>query len=467
MLDTNTRIHFIGIGGIGMSALAQAILAKGYIVSGSDITRNNLTALIESKGGRIFKGHRKENIEGSQAVIYSSSISKENPEMVEARKKGLLILHRGQLLAELMKEKEGVAVTGAHGKTTTTAMVASILIEAGYDPLCLIGGESPALKSNAYAGKGKFLVAEADESDGSFLYLEPTFGIITNIDREHLDYYKGIDDIMKANLRFMERIKPGGAFFGLIDDESIRKLILRYDRRFATFGFWEDADLSISNIRMDGIRSEFDCIYKKKHIGRVRLNIPGRHNILNAAVSMLFALHIGIDFEPASKTLFEFKSTRRRFEIYPDTGDITVMEDYAHHPTEITATLESCRLLKPKRLVTVFQPHRYSRTKELAKEFGECFRQSDELILTNIYAASEKRIEGVTVKNIYEEVIRTGFKNVHIMPKDNIAAYLSNTSKDGDFIAVLGAGDIGGVAKDIAGRLQDEAAGTQTLKKSD
>lgn len=454
MLNINTKVHFIGIGGIGMSALAQVLLSKGYIVTGSDIKPNNLTRIIEFKGGKIFKGHRKENADNAQIVVYSSSISKDNPELLWARKKNLRILHRAELLAELMKEKDGIAVTGAHGKTTTASMISDILIKAGYDPICILGGESSSINGNAYVGKGRFLVAEADESDGSHLYLEPKFGIITNIDREHLDYYRDTESLIKTNERFLEKIRPDGVFFGLIDDNFIRKILLHYDRRFVTFGLSNEAELYATDLKMEGLETEFKCVYKQNKIGSVRLRVPGRHNVNNALASILFALHLGIDFEVIKRALFEFRLSKRRFEIYPDTGGITLVEDYAHHPTEIDATLEACRLLKPKRVIAVFQPHRYTRTKELSKEFGSCFRMSDELILTNIYAASEAPIEGVSVKNIYDEVIRNGFRDVHIMPKENITGYLYNTFEDGDLVAVLGAGDIGEVARDLSAKLR-------------
>jgi len=456
MLDSNAKIHFIGIGGIGMSGLAQVLLSKGYIVTGSDIKPNNLTELIESKGARVYKGHKDSNIDDSQIVVYSSSISKDNPELREARRRNLRILHRAELLAELMKEKIGIAVTGAHGKTTTASMISDILIRAGHDPICILGGESASLKGNACIGKGKFLVAEADESDGSHLHLEPMFAVITNIDREHLDYYKNTEDILKTSLLFLEKIQQGGTFFGSIDNDFIRKILLNYDRKFKTFGLSGEADLYATNIRLNGLNSAFDCIYRGERIGTINIKVPGIHNILNALAAILFTLHIGIDFEVIRDALYKFRSAKRRFEIYPDTNGVTLIEDYAHHPTEISATLEACRLLKPRRLVTVFQPHRYTRTKELQDEFGSCFGLSDKLILTNIYAASEPPIEGVSIKNIFDKVMERGLKDAHIMPKENIADYLFDNSRDGDLIAVLGAGDIGEVARDLGERLKDE-----------
>jgi UDP-N-acetylmuramate--alanine ligase len=456
MLKSNASIHFIGIGGIGMSALAQVLLSRGYIVTGSDISLNNLTDIIEAKGGMIYKGHREGNIGHAQIVVYSSSISENNPELRAARKRRLNIMHRSELLAELMDEKDGIAVTGSHGKTTTAAMIADILIKGGCDPICILGGESLTLNSNAHAGRGRFLVAEADESDGTHLKLTPKYAILTNIDKEHLDYYRDRDHLVKTNLSFLEKIRPGGSFFGLIDDYFIRKILLHYDRRFSTFGLSSEADLHAANVKMEGLTSSFDCIYNDKNIGNVRLNIPGRHNILNALGSIIFALHIGMSFKVISGSLLEFRSTKRRFQIYPDTDGVTLIEDYAHHPTEISAVLEACRLLKPRRVVTVFQPHRYTRTEQLSEEFGLSFRFSDELILTNIYAASEKPIEGVSVKNIYDKVVESGLQNIHIMPKENIADYLYNTAQKGDLIAVLGAGDIGGVAKDLSVKFHDD-----------
>ncbi|MFH1753128.1 MAG: UDP-N-acetylmuramate--L-alanine ligase [Candidatus Omnitrophota bacterium] len=456
MLKSNTKVHFIGIGGIGMSALAQVLLYRGYIITGSDVALNNLTELIEAKGGLIYKGHREANIGDAQVVVYSSSISKDNPELLAARRKRLNVLHRSELLAELMEEGDGVAVTGAHGKTTTTAMIAEILIKAGCDPTCILGGESYNLGSNAYSGKGKFIVAEADESDGTHLKLAPKYALVTNIDREHLDYYKDQEHIVKTNLTFIDRIKPDGNFFALIDDPLLRKILLHYNRRFSTFGLSPEADLCAVNIESEGICSRFDCIYKNKNIGKITLNVPGRHNILNALGAALFSLYVGIGFEVITKALSEFKSTKRRFQIYPDTGRVTLIEDYAHHPTEISAVLEACRLLNPRRVVAVFQPHRYTRTESLSSEFGSSFRHADELILTNIYAASEKPIQGVSVKSIYDKVVTTGSDNTHIMPKENIAAYLYDNYQDGDLIAILGAGDIGGVAQELSAKLRED-----------
>jgi len=456
MLNRNTRIHFVGIGGIGMSALAQVLLSRGYIVSGSDIKLNNLTRLVEYKGGRIYEGHDRRNVGDAQAVVYSSAVSNDNPELLEAKRRRLNILHRGQLLGELMKDKISVAVAGAHGKTTTASMLSDILIKARLDPVCILGGESVNLRGNTYTGKGRYMVAEADESDGSHLYLNPNFAVLTNIDREHIDYYKSMEELVDINASFLKRIHPEGVFFGLIDNKFIRNILLHYERKFATFGLSEEADLHAANIRMEGRRSYFDCIYHKENLGTLTLNMSGMHNVLNALAASVVALYIGVDFDVIKEALFAFKSSKRRFEVYPDTNGVTLLEDYAHHPTEISAVLEACRLLKPRRLITVFQPHRYTRTKGLSNEFGPCFGLSDELILTNIYAASEPPIEGVTVKNIFDKVLENNFENVHIMPKENIAGYLYNSSQDGDLIAVLGAGDISEVAKDLAQRFKDE-----------
>lgn len=461
MLKSNAKIHFIGIGGIGMSALAQILLARGYIVTGSDIAVNNLTGVIEAKGGRIFLGHRESNIADAQIVVYSTCIDDSNPELSLARKQNLTVMHRSELLAELMDEKEGIAVTGSHGKTTTATMVSDILIKAGYDPVCILGGESSTINGNAYAGRGKYLVAEADESDGTHVALSPKYAILTNIDKEHTDYYTGEDHIIQTNLLFAERIKRGGTFFGLIDDYFIRKVLFHYDGKFSTFGMSDKADLYAENISLKGLESQFDCVYKNERVGTIRMKMPGKHNILNALGAILFSLSIGIEFNVIAKALFEFKPSKRRFQIYPNTGRITLIEDYAHHPTEISATLEACRLLRPGRLVAVFQPHRFSRTRDLSKEFGSAFNMSDEVILTNIYAACEKPIEGVSVKNIYDEIIKTGFKNVHIMPKENITEYLYNSIDEGDMIAVLGAGDIGSVAKELGDKMKDDEARVQ------
>ena len=450
MLTTNTKIHFIGIGGIGMSSLAQLLLDTGYIVSGSDETLNSLTSKIESKGGRVFLGHKASNLGDAQVVVYSSAIDQKNTELIMAKKRNIPIFHRAQLLFELMKEKESIAVSGTHGKTTTSCMLSSILIEAGMDPTLILGGELNLIGGNTYAGKGEFVVVEADESDSSFLFLEPKYTVITNIDQDHLDYHKSLEGLIKANLDFAKKTKLDGELFCLFDDYNIRRIILDYEGRFTTFGMSKEADLHATNLKFDNFKTKFNCIYKKRDLGRVTLNIPGEYNVLNSLAAILVSLRLGVDFNYAKSALSNYTGAKRRFDVKLKRDDIMIIEDYAHHPTEIEAVLKASKSYKGKRLVVVFQPHRYSRTKFLLESFGTCFGLADELILTNIYHAWEEPIKELSVRDIYQRVLVSGQRNAHIMPKNNITDYLYNTAQPNDMILVLGAGDIGDVASNLA-----------------
>ena len=451
MLNTNTKIHFIGIGGIGMSSLAQLLLESGYIVSGSDESPNHLTRKIESRGGKVFASHRASNLGDAQVVVYSTAINKNNPEMAAALKRNIPTLHRAELLSQIMQEKDSVAVTGTHGKTTTASLISSILVESGLDPTLILGGELNLIGGNTHAGKGNIIVAEADESDGSFLFMSPRYSVITNIDADHLDHHKDLEGLIKANLDFAKKTKPNGELFCLFDDLNVRRILLNYSGRFTTFGMYKEADLSCRNVKINGFSSEFDCIYKNANLGRIKLNLPGTYNILNSLAAILVSLHLGVDFDCIKKALFAYSGVKRRFEVKSDTDGVTIVEDYAHHPTEISRVLEAARASGKRRVVVVFQPHRYSRTKDLLDDFGKCFSSADELILTNIYSAWENPIKGLSVTDIYKKVLSSGNRNVRIIPKDNIAGYLYNTAREGDLILILGAGDVG----EVAGSLKD------------
>ena len=432
-----------------MSGLAQLLLESGYIVSGSDKNPNHLTRKIESKGGRVFCGHRAANMSDAQLVVYSSAIDRNNPELAAAGKKNIPVIHRAQLLSEFMNNKDGIAITGTHGKTTTSCLLSSILLKADLDPTLILGGELNAIAGNVHAGKGDLVVAEADESDASFLFLEPKYTVITNIDQDHLDYHGSLEGLVKANLDFAKKTKAGGSLFCLFDDLNVRRVLLSYEGRFETFGLYKEADLYADNIRLNGYRAEFDCMYKKSKMGSVTINLPGVYNVINSLAAILVSLSLGVDFDNVKSALSNYSGAKRRFEMKLDHNGITVIEDYAHHPTEIMEVLKAARAHREKRLVVVFQPHRYTRTKHLLEGFGGSFGLADELILTNIYSAGEKPIEDLSVGDLYRRVLASGQRNTHIMPKNNISDYLYNTARSGDLILILGAGDIGRVAGEL------------------
>ena len=456
MLSSSTKIHFIGIGGIGMSGLALLLLESGYIVSGSDEVPSHITERINAKGGRVFSGHKASNLGDAQLVIYSSAISDDNPELLTARKKEIPVLHRAELLAELMKDKTGIAITGTHGKTTTSCLLASVLIQAGLDPTLVLGGELKGIDGNTRRGKGELLLAEADESDGSFLFLEPKYSVITNIDTDHLDHYGSLEGLIKAGSDFAKKTKTGGELFCLFDDLNIRRILLGYEGRFTTFGLYKEADLHAERIEFKKFQSEFDCIYKKENLGRVKLNLPGSYNITNSLAAILVSLHLGIEFDTIKQALSSYSGVKRRFETKVNQDGIMVVEDYAHHPTEIKEVLKACTAYGEKRLVVVFQPHRYTRTKHVLDDFADCFKGAHELILTNIYSAWEEPIRDLSIGDIYQKVVKTGQRNVHIMPKKNIADYLYNNARPNDLILILGAGDICEVSDKLASLLKEE-----------
>lgn len=454
LLRKNKRIHFVGIGGIGMSGIAHILLEMGYRVSGSDLEQNSLTRKLQKMGGIIFTGHDSSNIlKDTGLVVYSSSVSFINPEMHEARKRRIPIVHRAKLLAELFNNKIGIAVTGTHGKTTTTSLAAVMLENCGLNPTAIIGGEIEEFCGNAKLGKGKHIVAEADESDSSFLNLKPSVAVITNIEPEHLDHFKTMDDAKRAYRKFADNIKPGGILIYNHDDHSVRDALKGYKREKESFGSSRHADISPDNIKMDRFYTSFDCIYKGKDLGRVGINIPGQHNVMNALAAILVGLKSGLKFDDVREAIKDFKGVKRRFHLRSDHEGVMLIDDYGHHPTEIRVVLEACRNWKPRRLIAIFQPHRYTRTKALADDFGKCFKEADKLILTDIYAASEKPIRGVSVRSIYDRAKKSGNKDISIVKKEMIADSIMKIKKRGDMIVVFGAGDIKKVADELSEKL--------------
>lgn len=444
MYQKNYHIHFVGIGGIGMSGIAELLINLGYTVSGSDLKLSDITRRLEQKGGTIFQGHNKEQVTGADVVVTSSAIAPENPEVVRARELSIPIIPRAEMLAELMRIKYAIAVSGAHGKTSTTAMVSHILNDAGLDPTVIIGGLLKGLDTNALHGKGEFIVAEADESDGSFLKYTPAIAIVTNIDLEHLDYYDGIEDIKDKFTRFINSIPFYGLAILCLDNEHIQAILPEIKSRYTTFGLTAQSDLQAREVKFTAGKSRFNVYQFEKKLGTINLNIAGKHNISNALAAIAAGLELNIDFKIIKKALEEIKGVKRRLEIKGEKKGILVMDDYGHHPTEIMATLKAVReSYKDRRLIVVFQPHRYTRTQGLFKEFTRAFYQSDILIVVPIYAASEQEIEGVNSEVLCEGIIAHGHKDVSFAPDFNQAlSMITHKMNDNDLVLTLGAGNI-------------------------
>ncbi|MGD9080092.1 MAG: UDP-N-acetylmuramate--L-alanine ligase [Desulfobacterales bacterium] len=438
------HIHFVGIGGIGMSGIAELLLNLGYKVSGSDINRSDITDRLETLGGTIFKGHAAENIKEADVVVVSSAIDPDNPEIQAAGQASIPVIPRAEMLAELMRLKYSIAIAGAHGKTSTTSIVASVLAEGGLDPTVVIGGKLKSIGSNAVLGEGDFIVAEADESDGSFLKFSPTIAVVTNIDKEHLDFYADLDAIKTVFLNFLDRIPFYGLAVLCLDNEPIQDLIPRIKKRYTTYGMTSQADFQIRDVEFGRQQSRFDIYHNGKKLGMINLSLPGIHNVYNATASVAVGVELGIGFDQIKMALETVEGVQRRLEIKGETKGVTVIDDYGHHPTEIKVTLETIEEnWQNRRKVVVFQPHRYSRTRALFDEFSRAFYQSDVLVVLPIYAASEKKIEGVTSQNLCEEIKAHGHKEVIYADGFKAAlTHLKQILQPGDVLLTLGAGDV-------------------------
>ncbi len=438
------HIHFVGIGGIGMSGIAELLLNLGYKVSGSDISPSDITRRLENLGGSIFKGHCEEQIQKADVVVVSSAVGAENPEVVAAHRASIPVIPRAEMLAELMRLKYSVAIAGAHGKTSTTSIVAAVLGKGGLDPTVVIGGKLKSIGSNALLGEGDFIVAEADESDGSFLKISPTIAVVTNIDREHLDFYRDLEHIKDVFLSFIDKIPFYGLAVLCLDNEPIQSLIPRIKKRFTTYGMSTQADFKARDVMFKGLRSTFTVDHLDTTLGKITLNLPGIHNVYNALASIAVGLELDIPFNVIKSALQTAEGVQRRLEIKGEKDGITVVDDYGHHPTEIKATLQAARECWPgKRIVVVFQPHRYTRTRALFEDFTRAFYQSDLLVVLPIYAAGEEKIEGVESIALFEEIQHHGHKDV--VYKDGLEAavsYLKETLITNDILLTLGAGDV-------------------------
>ena len=446
------HVHFVGIGGIGMSGIAELLINLGYKVSGSDIKDSQVTKRLAGLGIDVFRGHAPENIEGADVVVYSSAVSVDNPEIMEAGEKCVPVIPRAEMLAELMRLKYGVAVAGAHGKTTTTSMIASILTAGDLDPTIVIGGRLDIWGgSNAKLGQGDILVAESDESDGSFMVLAPTLAVVTNIDLEHVDHYGDMDNIRSAFVNFINKIPFYGTAILCMDNEEIQNIIPRLKKKFITYGMTSQADIRATDIRREKFYSDFKVINHGKSLGRVIVGMPGDHSVLNALAAISVGLEFDIDIGHIRKGLEKLGGLERRFQLKGEKNGITVIDDYGHHPAEITATLETARQCwTENRLVVVFQPHRYSRTRALYDRFVIAFNEADLLIIAPIYPAGEKPIEGVDAGWLYSGIKEHGHRDVHLADsQENAVSLLLSNVKPGDIVITLGAGDVHWVGDEL------------------
>lgn len=449
------QIHFVGIGGSGMSGIAEVLLNLGYTVSGSDLRRSGVTDRLAALGARIFVGHRGENVGSAHVVVTSTAVRADNPEVVEARRTGTPVIPRAEMLAELMRLKYGVAVAGSHGKTTTTSMVALVLDKGGLDPTVVVGGRLGVLGSGARLGKGDFMVAEADESDRSFLKLSPAVAVVTNIDREHLDAYRDLADIQDAFVGFVNKVPFYGAAVVCLDDGPVQDILPRIERRVISYGISTQAHVSARDVKIGPASSSYVAVLGGEALGELTLAVPGAHNVLNSLAALAVGLDLGIPFAAVKDGLEAFTGVDRRFQVRGEAGGVTVIDDYGHHPTEVKATLETLRTRAgSQRTVVLFQPHRFTRTQALWDEFCRAFHQADVLLLSDIYAASEEPIDGVTSEALAKAMAEKGHRGV-VYAGDLKAATerLHAEARAGDVVLTLGAGSVWTAGEELLRRL--------------
>jgi UDP-N-acetylmuramate--alanine ligase len=446
------RIHMVGIGGIGMSGIAEVLLTLGYAVSGSDTKLSGITDRLANLGAKIFEGHHADNVAGAHVIVVSSAVRRDNPEVVEAHKLKIPVIPRAEMLAELMRLKYGIAVAGAHGKTTTTSIVAAVLAAAGLDPTFVVGGRVNAAGTTARLGRGDYMVVEADESDRTFLLLAPVVAVVTTIDREHLDHYASLDEIQVTFTQFVNRVPFYGAAILCLDEPNVQAILPNIGRPVITYGTSGQADLVISDIEHTGLESDFRLTYRGEDLGMFHLPTPpGIHNVRNAAAAAAVALYLGIPAELIREGLESFNGVGRRFDLKGVINGITLIDDYGHHPAEIRATLEAARLCRFNRLLVLFQPHRFTRTMHLWDEFCRAFNQADVVVITDIYAASEQPIPGITAEALAAAIRAAGHKNVAYRSsmQDGIE-YLLKEARSGDAILTIGAGNVGRAIGELA-----------------
>jgi UDP-N-acetylmuramate--alanine ligase len=437
------QVHFVGIGGIGMSGIAEVLLNLGYGVTGSDLAASGVTRRLEELGGRVAIGHAAENVTGADVVVISSAVKGDNVEVAEARRRLIPVIPRAEMLAELMRMKYGVAIAGSHGKTSTTSMVAQVLSGSGLDPTIVIGGRLGILGSNAKLGKGDLLIAEADESDGSFLHLSPTIAVVTNIDAEHLDHYGSLDRLKGAFVDFLNKVPFYGTGILCLDDASIRAILPRLERKVVTYGLGGEADLLAQRIEFREFTSSFEVSLRGNPLGHVTLRVPGRHSVSNALAAVAVGLELDLPFEWIASHLAQFRGADRRFQLKGEANGIMVIDDYGHHPAEIQATLEAARRGWNRRLVVVFQPHRYSRARALHEEFARSFENADVLVVTDIYPAGEQPIPGISGESLAEAIRRSGHQDVTLLRElGEVPPYLLAKTLPGDMVITMGAGSV-------------------------
>ncbi|MFC4600412.1 UDP-N-acetylmuramate--L-alanine ligase [Cohnella hongkongensis] len=461
-MRTAEHVHFIGIGGYGMSAIARVMLEMGYRVSGSDVASQELTDKLAAKGAQIYIGHEPENVRGADLVVYSTALSKDNVERQQAEQLNIPVLHRAQMLARLLNARMGIAVAGAHGKTTTSSMIALVMENCGLDPTYIIGGEIVNVGTNAKAGKGRFVVAEADESDGSFLQYESAIGVVTNVEADHLENYDGdFNKLKAAYVSFLRNIKPGGCAVVCADDENVRELLPQVkDRRVVSYGMEsEDAEYRATDVELGDRCVSFTVSRRDRVLGRVDLSVPGRHNVYNALATVIVCLEAGAPFGAIAEAIKEFRGAKRRFQVLGEVKDMLVIDDYAHHPTEIQATIQAAKATG-KRIIAVFQPQRYTRTYFLLDAFSRAFADADEVFITDIYSpAGEQRIEGVSSRKLVELIAENSNPNVSYVPtKEEVRDILAERAAPGDLVLTMGAGDIWKTSVELSRLLKEREA---------
>jgi UDP-N-acetylmuramate--alanine ligase len=449
------HIHFVGIGGTGMSGIAELLLNLGYKVTGSDTSVTPVTERLVSLGAGVEKGHEPGHVGEPDVVVYSSAIKQDNVEIQEARAKGIPVIPRAEMLAELMRMRQGIAVGGAHGKTTTTWLVGLVMAAARLDPTIIVGGRLKALGTNAKLGSGNYLVAEADESDGSFLRLSPTIALITTVDEEHLDHYVNLDAIKEAFIEFANKVPFYGAAVVCLDDENVQSILPHIERRVITYGFSQQADVQARDVVQDGTDVTFNAVLRGKNVGSVLLKTPGEYNVLNSLAAIAVGLELDIPFQAIGEGLAQFTGISRRLEVKGEAGGITVVDDYAHHPTELAATLGAIRSTYDRRIVAVFQPHRYTRTHALWDRLGRSFYDADSVIVTSVYAAGEAPIEGVSGELVARAAVDSGHRDVkYIAEMSDVIDHLAQTVTEGDVVVTLGAGSIYRAGEDLLERIE-------------
>jgi UDP-N-acetylmuramate--alanine ligase len=448
------RIHFVGIGGIGMSGIAEVLLNLGYVVSGSDLKESEITRRLTSLGGQVYRGHAASNVREVDVVVTSSAVRKDNPEVVEARERKIPVIPRAEMLAELMRLKFGIAIAGSHGKTTTTSLAAHLFAHAGLDPTAVVGGKVNTFGSNAKLGKGEYMVVEADESDGSFLRLTPAMAIVTNIDPEHLDHWGTAEALRQGFIDFVNRVPFYGLAVLCVDHPTVQSILPEVEKRFVTYGESSRADYRAVDIEVKGHSVAFSALRRGEPLGRFEVNMVGRHNALNALSVLALGHEMGIPAPTMREALASFQGVQRRFTVRGEAGGVTVVDDYGHHPAEVKATLRGAREAFGRRVVCLFQPHRYTRTRDLKAEFVGAFSDADVLFLTDVYAAGEEPIAGATAEALVEAIRGAGHRDVTLVrERAKLADAVRGRLQAGDIVLTLGAGDITAVGPELLAKL--------------